>query len=149
MSTATMAAPAKPKAPAKPMKPKCETPVKAIAATTHAIEPTVNLPPIPKLSKEARQADARVAALYKMLGDPTRYEIFRILGERGSKGAYVGEICAALDDMSQPAASHHIALLRHAGVIRPNRIGKQNWYTLDTTGQQLWKTLKGQFEART
>jgi len=35
---------------------------------------------------------------------------------------------------SQPATSHHLALLRHGGIIAPRRQGKNNSYALTDAG---------------
>ena len=37
---------------------------------------------------------------------------------------------------SQPAVSHHLALLRHGGIIAPRRQGKNNFYSLTETGSR-------------
>jgi DNA-binding transcriptional ArsR family regulator len=49
---------------------------------------------------------------------------------------HVGGLGEALR-MSQPAVSHHLALLRHGGIITPRRQGKNNFYTLTETGEEL------------
>ena len=38
----------------------------------------------------------------------------------------VSELCADLGTQSQPAVSHHLALLRHGRLIEPRRSGKHN-----------------------
>lgn len=48
----------------------------------------------------------------------------------------MGALCEQLAQ-SQPAVSHHLALLRHGGIISPRRQGKNNFYSLTTVGQQL------------
>ena len=45
-------------------------------------------------------------------------------------------------NMSQPAVSHHLALLRHGGIISPRRQGKNNFYSLTDTGEELAKVVK-------
>jgi ArsR family transcriptional regulator len=42
---------------------------------------------------------------------------------------HVSALCARLKQ-SQPAVSHHLALLRDAGVIEARREGKHNFYTV-------------------
>jgi DNA-binding transcriptional ArsR family regulator len=102
-------------------------------------------PPVKKKSKRApsvselRRAHARRAStLLKQVSDPTRLQVILLLAE-GQKhvGALVDEVA-----QSQPAVSHHLALLRHGGIIAPRRQGKQNFYSLTETGGELAKLLK-------
>src|SRR5689334_6061664 len=57
------------------------------------------------------KAVKRAAILLKQASDPTRLQVLMMLGE-GEK--HVGAISDTLT-MSQPAVSHHLALLRHGG----------------------------------
>jgi ArsR family transcriptional regulator, zinc-responsive transcriptional repressor len=96
----------------------------------------------PKASKgsDARLQQARRASiLLKHVSDPTRLQVILILadGER-----HVGALCDQLNQ-SQPAVSHHLALLRHGGVIAPRRQGKNNFYSLTDTGHSLADVVKG------
>ncbi|MHC5544149.1 ArsR/SmtB family transcription factor, partial [Singulisphaera rosea] len=45
-------------------------------------------------------------------------------------------------NQSQPAVSHHLALLRHGGIIAPRRPGKNNYYALTSVGEELAKVVK-------
>ena len=54
---------------------------------------------------------------------------------------HVGALCETLNQ-SQPAVSHHLALLRHGGIIAPRRQGKNNFYSLTDTGEGLAKIVK-------
>ena len=49
----------------------------------------------------------------------------------------VSELCASLGTQSQPAVSHHLALLRHGRLIEPRRSGKHNFYGLTEAGREL------------
>jgi DNA-binding transcriptional ArsR family regulator len=49
----------------------------------------------------------------------------------------VSELCADLGTQSQPAVSHHLALLRHGRLIEPRRSGKHNFYYLTDAGREL------------
>jgi DNA-binding transcriptional ArsR family regulator len=66
---------------------------------------------------------------FKALSDPTRREILRLLGERERTA---GEIVARFD-VSQPAISRHLAVLRTAGLVTATRDGQSVVYALDTT----------------
>ena len=88
---------------------------------------------------EQRYHQARRASiLLKHVSDPTRLQVILILSE-GER--HVGALCAQLSQ-SQPAVSHHLALLRHGGIIAPRRQGKNNFYSLTDTGTDLAKVVK-------
>ena len=44
--------------------------------------------------------------------------------------------------MSQPAVSHHLALLRLGGIVDRRRQGKNNFYSLTETGSELARVVK-------
>jgi ArsR family transcriptional regulator, zinc-responsive transcriptional repressor len=81
----------------------------------------------------------RAAILLKQVSDPTRLQVITLLSERER---HVGGLCEQLTQ-SQPAVSHHLALLRHGGIIDRRRQGKNNFYSLTDTGEQLSKIVKG------
>jgi DNA-binding transcriptional ArsR family regulator len=84
------------------------------------------------------QQAKRASILLKHVSDPTRLQVIMILSE-GER--HVGALCAQLSQ-SQPAVSHHLALLRHGGVIAPRRQGKNNFYSLTETGSDLARVVK-------
>ena len=45
-------------------------------------------------------------------------------------------------NQTQPAVSHHLALLRHGGIIIPRRQGKNNFYGLTEVGEDLVKLIR-------
>ena len=63
--------------------------------------------------------------MFKLLSDETRLKILFLLFER--KEVNVRTLCELLGQ-SQPAVSHHLALLRVAGLIESRRDGKHNFY---------------------
>src|SRR3954452_15891835 len=75
----------------------------------------------------------RASIMLKHVSDPTRLQVILILSD-GEQ--HVGSLCEQLGQ-SQPAVSHHLALLRHGGVIVPRRQGKNNFYSLTEAGEQL------------
>ena len=64
---------------------------------------------------------------FKALSDPTRREILRLL-RNGAKTA--GEIGARFD-MTGATISHHLSVLREAGLISDDRRGKYIYYELN------------------
>jgi ArsR family transcriptional regulator len=65
--------------------------------------------------------------LFKLLADETRLRILFLLQQR--RELHVRALCQLLKQ-SQPAVSHHLALLRAAGLIEMRRDGKHNFYHL-------------------
>ena len=80
----------------------------------------------------------RASMLLKHVSDATRLQVILTLaqGER-----HVGALCDQLSQ-SQPAVSHHLALLRHGGIISPRRQGKNNFYGLTDVGVELARVVK-------
>ncbi len=68
-------------------------------------------------------------ALFKSLNDPTRREILQLLKE-GDLSA--GEIADQFD-ISKPSISHHLDLLKRAGLVSSRRQGQFMLYSLNTT----------------
>ena len=79
-----------------------------------------------------------VADQFRLLSDPTRLLILTRLTDRCYN---VGEMCEALGGMSQPAVSHHLALLRVSGLVVPSREGKFNYYDLTEQGRTLTEVI--------
>ena len=67
--------------------------------------------------------------IFKLLSDETRLRILFYLTQADE--LHVRALCELLGQ-SQPAVSHHLALLRVAGLIEPRREGKHNFYRLMT-----------------
>lgn len=66
---------------------------------------------------------------FKALSDPTRREILRLLA-RGDLTA--GEIADRFA-ITKPSISHHLSLLRQAGLVLDERRGQNIVYSLNTT----------------
>jgi DNA-binding transcriptional ArsR family regulator len=81
----------------------------------------------------------RAAILLKQVSDPTRLQVVTLLSEGEH---HVGSLCDHFN-MTQPGVSHHLAMLRHGGIIESRRQGKRNFYTLTDTGYRLSKIVKG------
>jgi ArsR family transcriptional regulator, arsenate/arsenite/antimonite-responsive transcriptional repressor len=67
--------------------------------------------------------------LFKALNDPTRREILEMLGK---KDLSAGEIASKFN-MSKPSISHHLDLLRQAGLVESVKQGQFIYYSLNTT----------------
>lgn len=68
-------------------------------------------------------------ATLRALGDPTRREILRAL-RAGDLTA--GEISSRFP-MTAASVSHHLSVLREAGLVRSERNGRNLVYSLETT----------------
>ena len=79
--------------------------------------------------------------IFKLLSDEKRLRILLYLGRE--RELHVTALCEKLGQ-SQPAVSHHLALLRVAGLIERRRHGKHNFYSLRRN--HFHHLLKGLFE---
>jgi DNA-binding transcriptional ArsR family regulator len=82
--------------------------------------------------------------VFKALADPSRREILRLLA-RGEMSA--GDLSDQFD-LAKASVSHHLAVLKDAGMIRSRRDGQQIFYSLDTTVLQdvlahIWDLFGG------
>ncbi|MDO5521001.1 MAG: metalloregulator ArsR/SmtB family transcription factor [bacterium] len=66
-----------------------------------------------------------VSTAMKQLGDPSRLRIFWLLCHCEESVQTI----ASLVDMSSPAVSHHLRLLKAGNLIRCRRNGKEMYYT--------------------
>lgn len=112
-----------------------------ISPSPESVKPAPRKPTRSKAAKDAeirlKQAK-RASTLLKQMSDPTRLQVILALSE-GER--HVGALCEQLNQ-SQPAVSHHLALLRHGGIIAPRRQGKNNFYSLTEVGEELAKVVK-------
>jgi DNA-binding transcriptional ArsR family regulator len=83
--------------------------------------------------------------LFSTLADPTRRTIFERLCRDGE------QTVRALTDragVSQPAVSKHLGVLKHAGLVRDRRAGRQTHYSAQPQGLVPlidWMSLYGTF----
>jgi DNA-binding transcriptional ArsR family regulator len=116
----------------------------AASSKAAAASPKAGAPKASRAKASAKAVDQRfqqakrASILLKHVSDPTRLQVILILAE-GER--HVGALCAQLSQ-SQPAVSHHLALLRHGNIIAPRRQGKNNFYSLTETGAELARVVK-------
>src|SRR5438105_2219932 len=77
------------------------------------------VPPLPR-----REAE-RLAARFQALADPTRVAIVNRLAQ--AVETCVCDLTAAFE-LSQPTISHHLKVLREAGLVESNRRGTWAYY---------------------
>ena len=78
----------------------------------------------------------RVAELFRALADPTRVRIISLLAHTE---LCVGDLCLVLE-MTQPAVSYQLRVLRTLRIVRARKEGKHVFYTLvDDHVHQLFR----------
>lgn len=95
---------------------------------SNVLEPRVNdksKTPFPEISD---RLEKDLVQIFKLLADETRLKILFMLLRAGE--LHVSALCDRLEQ-SQPAVSHHLALLRVAGLISARRDGKHNFYSVE------------------
>lgn len=92
------------------------------------------------------EAFHRVADTFRLISDSTRLKILWLLCHSEE---CVCNIAAAID-MSPPAVSHHLRVLKQSGLISNRRIGKEIHYTLADTeeAQLVHKTVDDIFDMK-
>ena len=68
------------------------------------------------------------ARLFEALGDPHRQRI--VLMFEPAEELTVGQIVGA-STLSRTAVAHHLKVLREAGVLHAQKVGKEVWYRTD------------------
>jgi ArsR family transcriptional regulator len=73
-----------------------------------------------------REDATRMALVAKALGDPVRLQLVDVLRK------HAGKVCVCelvpLFDLSQPTVSHHLKVLREAGIVGSERRGLWAYY---------------------
>jgi len=89
-----------------------------------------------------RHEAERMASIAKALADPVRLQLVDVLRK------HAGKVCVCelvpLFDLSQPTVSHHLKVLRQAGIVDSERQGLWAYYFVKTdTLEELggWLTL--------
>ncbi len=85
-----------------------------------------------------RRAPDPDVRLLQALADPVRLSIVRQLGAEGP-------VCAcdfsAIGEVSQPTVSHHLKVLREAGVVSTERRGTWIYYSLEPSATERLREL--------
>ena len=77
----------------------------------------------------AHEQAVELAAVFKALGDPIRLRLLSLIASAAQGGVCVCELTPAFE-LSQPTISHHLRLLREAGLIDCQRRGTWVYYWL-------------------
>jgi ArsR family transcriptional regulator, arsenate/arsenite/antimonite-responsive transcriptional repressor len=77
--------------------------------------------------KQVARTFAKCAPLFQAMGEPARQKIILLLAETAEMN--VSQLAARID-LSRPAISHHLKVLRQAKLLTVRREGTENHYAL-------------------
>jgi ArsR family transcriptional regulator len=84
----------------------------------------------------------QLAALFRVLGEPSRLQLLSLIAAQPSGAACVCELIEPLG-LSQPTVSHHLKVLFDAGFLTKERRGTWMYYrVVPQTLQALYSTLQ-------
>lgn len=72
---------------------------------------------------------AVLAGRFAALGDPVRLQLLSMLATSGNGAVCVCDLVEPVG-RSQPTVSHHLKILREAGLVSSERRGTNNWYAV-------------------
>lgn len=113
-----------------------------MVARTKPAECCAAIPVRPLRDRQLR----RLAGAAKALADPNRIRILRLLA--GQKGPLCACDVVGHTDLSQPTVSHHLKVLKEAGLLRSERRGLWVFYSVDPRGAGVLSDLAGLIDAR-
>src|ERR1700753_3555350 len=87
-----------------------------------------------------RDEAVRMDSVARRLGDPVRLQLVDVLRR------HAGKVCVCelvpLFDLSQPTVSHHLKVLREAGLVGSERTGLwAHYYLIPDALEELWSWL--------
>ncbi|MGI6216379.1 MAG: ArsR/SmtB family transcription factor [Coriobacteriales bacterium] len=90
------------------------------------------------IAKEFEQSHKILTAL----GDETRQHLIIVMMQSGNcEGLRVNDI-ASRTSLSRPAVSHHLQILKDAGIVKMRKEGTRNFYYFDETAKALDQLIK-------
>lgn len=77
--------------------------------------------------------------MFRALGDPTRFDIFRHIAAQAEPIC----VCYLVDrfPVSQPTVSHHLKVLRDAGLVTVSRRGVWAYYAASEEGRSVLERM--------
>lgn len=89
--------------------------------------------PVHKLAEDFAASSKILAAI----GDETRQHLILEMMKMGQcSGVRVGDITAK-SNLSRPAVSHHLQIMKEAGIVKVRKEGTKNYYYFDPEMQAL------------
>jgi ArsR family transcriptional regulator len=115
---------------------------KALDVTPAAQSPTViEACAIPLVRESIGEAAAAgLAQVFKALADPVRLRLVSLIGAHQGGEVCVCELTDAFD-LTQPTISHHLKVLREAGIIDSERRGTWVYYRLEPAALERMAAL--------
>jgi ArsR family transcriptional regulator, arsenate/arsenite/antimonite-responsive transcriptional repressor len=99
-----------------------------MTATTRPGRPAITACCTPVSSGEFDERDAaELAKGFAALSDPVRLHLLSIITAAGTQGACVCDLVEP-SGRSQPTVSHHLKVLREAGLVTSEKRGTWAWY---------------------
>ena len=97
----------------------------------------------PLLLKHLKSSDAeQLAAMFRVLGEPSRLQLLSLIASQPTGAACVCELIEPLG-LSQPTVSHHLKVLFDAGFLTKERRGTWMYYrVVPQTLEALCATLE-------
>ena len=83
----------------------------------------------------AQRRQERLVRTFKALAAPTRLELLRLLGAQAGPTC----VCDIVDhfELAQPTISHHLKILKEAGLLTHTRLGIWSFYAPDPGAAEL------------
>ena len=85
-------------------------------------------------------AAAGLAQVFKALGDPVRLRLVSLIGAHQGGEVCVCDLTTAFE-LTQPTISHHLKVLREAGIITSERRGTWVYYRLEPAALERMAAL--------
>jgi ArsR family transcriptional regulator, arsenate/arsenite/antimonite-responsive transcriptional repressor len=82
----------------------------------------------------------KMVEILKSLADINRMKIIRILAANPDESVCVSDLSRILN-ISQPAVSQHIRILKGVGILRRKRVGNMTYYMIDPDQLEHYKEL--------
>lgn len=89
-----------------------------------------------------RDRSVQLARTFKALGDPVRLRLLSLVASHAGGEACVCDLSGTFD-LSQPTISHHLKVLREAGLLDCERRGTWVYYRVIPAALQELSTLLG------
>lgn len=88
----------------------------------------------PVVREPLRPDDAgRIAVVFKALSDPVRLRLLSVIASHAGQEACVCDLSDGFD-VGQPTISHHLKVLREAGLLSSERRGSWVYYRVEPAG---------------
>jgi len=96
--------------------------------------------PTPEISLDHTQRLAALAERLKAIADPTRLRMLELLAQQPAARC----VCEITDQFTlhQPTISHHLRLLREAGLIAGEKRGTWSYYWATDEGKRVLASVK-------